>query len=68
MMVTGFWYNIDQDDIKMRFFILSLSGEAKKWFRHLHVGSIATFEDFQTSFLERWDDNKSLGAGAFSIS
>ena len=42
----------------MRLFVQSLSGEAKKWFRNLPSRSIATFEAFQTSLLERWDDKK----------
>ena len=47
---------VDYDDGKMRLFVLSLPGEAKKWFKDLPARSIATFEAFQTSFLERWDD------------
>ena len=50
---------VDEDDIKMSLFVLSLLGEANKWFRDLPARSIATFEAFQTSFLERWDDKKS---------
>ena len=42
----------------MRLFTLSFSGEENKWFRGLPAKSIATFEAFQTSFLERWDDKK----------
>ena len=49
---------VDEDDINMRLFVLSLLGEAKKWFRYLPARSIVTFEAFQTSFLERWDDKK----------
>ena len=43
----------------MRLFSQSLFREEKKWFRDLPARSIATFEAFQTSFLERWDDNTS---------
>ena len=50
---------VDDDDIKMRLFAQSFSGVAKKWFRDLPARSIATFEAFKTSFLERWDDKKS---------
>ena len=50
---------VDDYDVKMRLFALILSGEAKKWLRGLPARSIATFEAFQNSFLERWDDKKS---------
>ena len=47
------------DDVKMRLFVLSLSGEEKKWFKDLPSWSICTFATFQTAFLERWDDKRS---------
>ena len=49
---------VDDDDVKMRLFAHSLSGEAKKWFMDLPARSIHTFEAFQNAFLERWDDKK----------
>ena len=49
---------VDDDDVKMRLFAQSLSREAKKWFRDLPARSIATFEAFQISFLEIWDDKR----------
>ena len=49
---------VDDDDVEMMLFAQSLSGEAKKWFRDLPARSIATYEAFKTSFLERWDDKK----------
>ena len=50
---------VDEDDIKMRLFVLSLSGEANKWFRDLPTRSILIFEAFQTSFLGIWGDKTS---------
>ena len=50
---------VDHDDVEMRLFAQSLSGEAKKWFRDLPGRSIATFKYFKNSFLEMWDDKKS---------
>ena len=50
---------IYDDDVEMRLFAQSLSGEAKKWFRDLPDRSISTSEAFKTSFLEIWDDKKS---------
>ena len=49
---------IDYDDTKMRFFTQSLYGEAKKWFKHIPARSIPNFDDFQTLFLDRWEDKK----------
>ena len=50
---------VDDDAVKMRLFMLILSGEANKWFKDLPAGSIHTFESFQATFLERWDDKRS---------
>ena len=52
-------YMVDEDDVKMRLFVLSLSREVKKWFGDLPARSILTFQTFQTSFLERWGDKTS---------
>ena len=49
---------VDHDDPKMRLFAQSLSREAKRWFKDLPARSIPTFEDFQTLFLDRWEDKK----------
>ena len=57
LMILWTWRRLDA--VKMRFFSQILLGDAKKWFRDLPSRSIATFEAFQTSFLERWDDNTS---------
>ena len=50
---------VDDDDINMCLFVLSFSEEAMKWLRDLPTRSIATFEAFQTLFLERWGDKTS---------
>ena len=49
---------VDEDNINMRLFVLSLSGEVKKWFKDLPTRSIRMFTAFQTAFLERWDDKR----------
>ena len=49
---------MDYDDSKIIVFAQSLSREAKRWFKYLPARSIATFEDFQTLFLDRWEDKK----------
>ena len=37
---------VDDDDVKMRLFMLILSGEVKKWFKDLPSGSIRMFAAF----------------------
>ena len=49
---------VDYDDAKLRLFAQSLSREAKRWFKDLLARSIATFEAFQTLFLDMWEDKK----------
>ena len=50
---------VDYEDVKMRLFAQSVSGEAKKWFRYFPSISIPTFQAFQSAFLETRDDKKS---------
>ena len=50
---------VDDDDIKIRLFAQSFSGEENKWFRYLPSRLISTFESFRNAFLERWDDKES---------
>jgi hypothetical protein len=42
----------------MRFFIQSLDGEVRKWFRGLAPGSIAGIEALDNVFLRQWGDRK----------
>ena len=42
---------VDDEDVEMRLFAQSLSGEVKKWYRDLPTRSISTFKDFYNSFL-----------------
>ena len=50
---------VDHEDVNMRLFSHSLSGESKKWYKYLSAMSMPNFADFQTAFLERWDDKQS---------
>ena len=43
---------VDDEDIKMRLFTHTLSGEAKKWYKYFPPRSIRSFAGFQTIFLE----------------
>ena len=50
---------VDNDDVNMRPFAQSLCGESKKWYKYFPARSIPNFADFQTAFMERWDDKQS---------
>jgi hypothetical protein len=42
----------------LRFFVHSLDGEARKWFRGLNPGSIDGIEALDDAFLRKWGDKK----------
>jgi hypothetical protein len=50
--------NIEKEDVWMRFFVQSLGGEARKWFRGLIPGSIIGIEALDDSFLRHCGDKK----------
>jgi hypothetical protein len=59
------WFNdfvdleeVDHEDVKVRLFAQSLSGEVRKWFKSLPTASIPDFAAFETLFLARWGDKK----------
>ena len=47
---------VDYDDAKMRLFTQGLSEEENKWFKDIPARSIPNFDDFQTLFMDRWED------------
>ena len=49
---------VHYEDAKMRLFAQSFYGEVKKWFRGLLAGSIHDFQEFETSFLRKWERKK----------
>jgi hypothetical protein len=59
------WFNdfvdleeVDDEDVKVRLFAQSLSGEVRKWFKALPTASIPNFAAFEATFLARWGDKK----------
>lgn len=50
--------NMDHEDTKMSLFALSFFGDVKQWFRSLPNHSIRTFQEFETSFLRKWERKK----------
>ena len=51
---------IRHEDVVMRLFSKSLTGEVALWFRDLEPGSIGSWTDFYYAFSKYWGENKSL--------
>ena len=51
-------YEIDDDDVRMKFFVQSLTGEVRTWFRALGAHTIANPDTLYEAFLNRWEKNK----------
>jgi hypothetical protein len=47
-------YEVEDDDVYIRMFALSLGGKVKDWFKNLPVPSIRNFQQFMQVFLDRW--------------
>jgi hypothetical protein len=47
-------YEVEDDDVYIRMFALSLQGKVKNWFKNLPAASIRNFHQFMQVFLDRW--------------
>jgi hypothetical protein len=47
-------YEVEDDDVCIRIFSLSLQGKVKNWFRNLPAADIRNFHQFMQVFLDRW--------------
>jgi hypothetical protein len=47
-------YEVEDDDVYIRMFALSLQGKVKNWFRNLPAANIRNFHQFMQVFLDRW--------------
>ena len=47
-------YEINEDDVRIRLFSLSLQGKVKTWFKNLPAASIINFQQFTQVFLDKW--------------
>jgi hypothetical protein len=47
-------YEVEDDDVYIRMFALSLGGRVKDWFKNLPAASIRNFQQFMQVFLDRW--------------
>jgi len=51
-------YEIDDDSVRMRIFVQSLTGNVRTWFRSLGANSITTLDELYQSFTNRWEKKK----------
>ena len=51
-------YEIDADDVRMRIFVQSLTGEVITWFRALPANSVTNLQARYRTFLNRWEKKK----------
>ena len=51
-------YEIDDNDVRMKFFVQSLTGDVKTWFRELPINTIADPDALYQTFLNRWEKKK----------
>jgi len=47
-------FEVDDGDVSIRIFTLSLQGEVRTWFKTLPEASISDLEQFLNLFLDRW--------------
>jgi hypothetical protein len=47
-------FEVEDDDVYIRMFSLSLQGKVKNWFKNLPAASISNFHQFVQVFLDRW--------------
>ena len=51
---------VDHDDVKVRLFSQTLSGEARIWHKNLVDDSIMSYQSFEDAFKDKWEDQKNL--------
>ena len=53
-------YEIDDDSVRIKIFVQSLTGDVRPWFRALPANSIAEPETLYQTFLNRWEKKDPL--------
>jgi len=51
-------YEIDDEDVRMKVFVQSLTGDVRTWFRALLANTINDPETIYQTFLNRWEKKK----------
>ena len=51
---------VDHEDVKMRLFSQSFTGEVRKWFKALAPASLRNWNQLEDSFLNKWGNRVNL--------
>lgn len=51
-------YEIDDDSVRVKIFVQSLTGDVRTWLRSLAANSITTPDELYQSFTNRWEKKK----------
>ena len=51
-------YEIDDESVRMRIFVQSLTGDVRTWFRSLPANTITTPDELYQAFTNRWEKKK----------
>ena len=49
---------VDHGDVKFRLFSETLAREARNWYKNLPDDSILSYQTFEYSFKDKWEDKK----------
>jgi hypothetical protein len=52
--------NISEEDVWTKFFVQSLDGQARKWFKELPTNSVVGIEQLDEVFLKHWGEIRDL--------
>jgi hypothetical protein len=53
-------FEVEEDDVCIRIFALSLQGRAKEWFKSLSAASIPNLHQFVKIFLNKWEIKRNI--------
>ena len=47
-------FEIDEDDVRIMIFSISLESKVKIWFKNLPIASISNFQQLSKIFVDKW--------------
>ena len=60
--------DVKHEDVVCRFFPYTFVGQASQWFFGLDAGSIASWQQFETTFLSQFGDDRTSGVLVLELS